>query len=189
MSEGNTPSQTVGPYFSIGFSWITRADLTRGTESGELVTIRGRVLDGEGQPVPDACLEIWQADGQGRYAQAEDSLEKMEAKRFWGFGRVPTNQQGEFSFTTLRPGPVPGPDGRLQAPHLVISVFMRGLLERLITRMYFPVESGEATDAILELVPRARRKTLIARAGGAGNNLFDWDVCLQGEQETVFFDC
>jgi protocatechuate 3,4-dioxygenase, alpha subunit len=190
MSERRTtPSQTVGPFFSIGFSWLDRTDLTEGTQRDQAVTIHGRVLDGDGQPVPDAVLEIWQADGGGRYTLAEDAGDMVASQRFWGFGRVPVNDAGEFCFRTIKPGSVPGADGTRQAPHLAVSVLMRGLLKRLVTRIYFPEDAGNATDPVLSRVPASRRSTLIARAEGPQGKTLVWDVHLQGAEETVFFDC
>jgi protocatechuate 3,4-dioxygenase alpha subunit len=188
MDGRGTPSQTVGPYFSIGFSWLERSDLTEGARSGTRVTIRGRVLDGEGQPVPDAVLEIWQADDKGCYAASETAEDLVAAKDFLGFGRVSTNEQGEFCLKTIKPGGVLGPGGKPQAPHLQVSVFMRGLLRRLVTRMYFPGEPANETDAVLGLVPAERRQTLIAQATTAEAETLLWDVHLQGNRETVFFD-
>jgi len=189
MGEETTPSQTVGPYFSIGLGWLNRGDLARGASGGERVTIRGRILDGEGQPVPDACLEIWQADADGKYAGPENSQENSPAQRFSGFGRIPTNDRGEFSFTTIKPGSVTGPDGRPQAPHLEISIFMRGLLRRLVTRLYFSNGPANAEDHVLNLVPAGRRATLIARPLAEDPHTLEWDIRLQGEHETVFFEC
>jgi protocatechuate 3,4-dioxygenase, alpha subunit len=188
MNCPNTPSQTVGPFFSIGFSWLERNDLTGGATSGTRVTIRGRVLDGEGQPVPDAVLEIWQADPDGRYADVEDAHSVMATNSFFGFGRVSVNDQGEFRFTTMKPGQVQGPDGKPQAPHLEVSIFMRGLLRRLVTRIYFPAESANEADAVLGLVPAQRRQTLVAQPIAAESETLVWDVHLQGDHETVFFD-
>lgn len=188
MGGQTTPSQTVGPFFSIGLSWLERADLTEGTAGGTRISIQGRVFDGDGQPVPDAVLEIWQADANGRYAHPEDAEELVGAGKFFGFGRVLVNDQGEFMFTTVKPGCVAGPDGTPQAPHLEISVFMRGLLRRLITRIYFPGEAPNEADAVLARVPPKRRHTLIANARGADQGTLLWDVHLQGEKETVFFE-
>lgn len=189
MSGETTPWQTVGPYFSIGMDWLNRSDLTHGASGSERITIRGRVLDGEGQPVPDACLELWQADARGKYALPEDVREKSPEQEFFGFGRIPTNERGEFSFMTIKPGSVHGPDGHPQAPHIQVTVFMRGLLRRLVTRLYFPDDSALATDHVLNLVPAERRATLIARPLAEEQNIFEWDIRLQGEDETVFFDC
>jgi protocatechuate 3,4-dioxygenase, alpha subunit len=186
MSGRTTPSQTVGPFFSIGFSWLERADLTEESSGGNRVTICGRVTDGADQPVPDALLEIWQADTHGRYAHPEDAGEPSKGGEFFGFGRVPVNQEGHFCFTTRKPGSSRLPDGTPQAPHLVISIFMRGLLRRLVTRIYFPGDPGNEKDPVLARVPEPRRHTLIARAEG---ETLLWDVHLQGDKESVFFDC
>ena len=188
MNGRSTPSQTVGPYFSIGFSWLERNDLTQGANGGTRVTIRGRVLDGDDQPVPDAVLEIWQADADGRYAYPKNEGEILAANAFFGFGRISTNDQGEFRFTTIKPGKVPGPEGTSQAPHLEVSVFMRGLLQRLVTRIYLPGEPANDADAVLALVPAPRRRSLIAQPSANEPNTLVWDVHLQGDQETVFFD-
>jgi len=188
MTRRATPSQTVGPFFSIGFSWLERTDLTEGIVDGPRVTVRGRVLDGDGQPVPDAVLEIWQADAHGRYRPETDRGPTAPAS-FLGFGRVPVSDAGEFCFTTIKPGRVDGANGLQQAPHLAISIFMRGLLKRLVTRVYFPDEPSNNSDPVFGSVPIARRPTLLARAVDAeGKNLL-WDVHLQGDHETVFFDC
>jgi protocatechuate 3,4-dioxygenase, alpha subunit len=188
MNGRSTPSQTVGPYFSIGFSWLERRDLTEGATSGTRLTLHGRVLDGEGQPVPDAVIEIWQADADGRYSHPEDAESLLASKTFFGFGRISVNDQGEYRFTTVKPGSVPGPGEKKQAPHLEVSVFMRGLLKRLVTRVYFPGEPANETDAVLGLVPAQRRDTLVARLRPAEPETLVWDVHLQGDEETVFFD-
>lgn len=188
MTYQGTPSQTVGPYFSIGMKWLYRSDLTPGAGEAEPVQIRGRVLDADGLAVPDACLEIWQADANGAYPSHESMGAAPSSEVFWGFGRVATNDQGEFHFTTIVPGCVPGPGERLQAPHLEISVFLRGLLHRLITRMYFPGRAENEGDPVLQLVPAERRATLVARKGVNGSGVLEWDVHLQGLHETVFFD-
>jgi len=188
MPSHSTPSQTVGPFFSIGLNQLNRADLAEGN-AGERVVIQGRVLDGEGHPVPDAVLEIWQADADGRYHHPEHTAPRNDATPFVGFGRIPTDDQGQFSFTTIKPGPVHGPDGKPQAPHIQISVFMRGLLRQLITRMYFPDEPLNSSDPVLRVVPESRRETLIARPTEPEPNSLEWNVLLQGENETVFFDC
>ena len=184
-----TTSQTVGPYFRIGLQWLFKDNLVGPDVAGEHIEIVGRVLDADGQPVPDAMLELWQANSQGRYAHPEDAQEKPIEIGFKGFGRVPTAEDGSFRFTTVKPGRVPGPDGKLQAPHIVVSVFMRGLLRRLITRIYFPDEPANAEDYALGLVEPARRATLVARRLPGRVGLLEWDVVLQGPDETVFFDC
>jgi protocatechuate 3,4-dioxygenase alpha subunit len=188
-----TAPATVGPYFGIGLSQLTRADLAGPGVAGERVAIEGRVLDGDGRAVDDAVLEFWQANAHGRYAHVEDTRELPLSPGFLGFGRVPTDGDGAFRLTTIKPGSVPGPGGTVQAPHLVVAVFMRGLLKHLLTRMYFPDEPGNADDPILRLVPPEWRHTLIARAApqgviGAHTCRLGWDVILQGDDETVFFD-
>ena len=183
-----TPSQTVGPFFGLGFEALEVADIAAPGVAGERVTIAGRVLDGDRKAVPDAVIEIWQADGNGKYAHPDDTQSKTAQKGFLGYGRVPTNDNGEFRFVTVKPGRVPGRDGQLHAPHLAVSIFMRGLLKRLVTRIYFPGEASNGEDFVLNLVVPARRETLIARTSGDGKQL-EWNVILQGEGETVFFDC
>lgn len=188
MSLQATTSQTVGPYFKIGLQWLNRDNLAGDGVSGERVTIQGRVLDGDGVPVPDAVLEVWQANAHGKYAHPEDTQDKPLERGFQGYGRIPANKQGAFRFSTIKPGPVPGPDGKEQAPHLVISVFTRGLLKRLVTRMYFPGDARNASDPILSLVEPAQRSTLIAKNTAGGPGALEWNVVLQGADETVFFD-
>jgi protocatechuate 3,4-dioxygenase alpha subunit len=189
MGVGTTPSQTIGPFFRIGLAPLYDGDLAKNALRGGRVTIRGRLLDGKGQAVPDAVLEIWQANAEGKYAHANDLQNKNSRDEFTGFGRVPTEENGEFLFTTIKPGAVAAPDGREQAPHLVISIFMRGLLKGLLTRMYFPDDPRNPDDFILSLVPSERRSSLIARKVAAEDRRLEWNVILQGNNETVFFDC
>ena len=179
-----TGSQTVGPFFRIGMARLFREELAEPEISGERVTIHGRVLDGHGAGVPDAQIEIWQADALGKYSETE----KVEPAGFRGFGRVPTNDRGAFRFTTIKPGSVGGPHGAVQAPHLVALVFMRGLLRHLVTRIYFGDEAANSSDPVLKLVPVERRNTLIAERENTGAGTFAWNICLQGDNETVFFD-
>lgn len=187
-----TTSQTVGPYLHIGLSGLNCADLTAGLTALDTppVVIEGRVTDGQGKPVPDGMIEIWQADAQGVYQHPDDprySGADAAKSGFTGFGRLPTEPDGSFRITTIKPGRVAGPDGTLQAPHLVVSLFMRGLLKHLSTRMYFPDEAqANQQDWILQQVPAARRATLVAQAGD--NGTLRWNVNLQGAGETVFFD-
>jgi protocatechuate 3,4-dioxygenase alpha subunit len=188
MSLQATTSQTVGPFFKIGFEWLNRDNLVGEGVSGERVTIQGRVFDGDGVPVPDAILEIWQANSHGKYDHPEDAQDKPLEPGFKGFGRVPVTAQGGFRFVTIKPGPVPGPDGKEQAPHLLVSVFMRGLLQRVVTRIYFPDEPRNGEDFILNLVEPARRSTLIAKKAAGRTGQLEWDVVMQGPEETVFFD-
>ena len=188
MSLHATTSQTVGPYFSIGLTRLRRTDLMGAGVSGEKMTIAGRVLDGNGKPVPDAMLEIWQANSHGKYAHPEDCQNKPLEPGFQGYGRIGVDENGGFQFATVKPGAVPGPDGKIQAPHIAMSVFARGLLLRLVTRIYFPDEAANADDFVLNLVEPARRGTLIARKTAVAGAL-EWNIILQGADETVFFDC
>src|SRR5271165_2841859 len=173
MSLQATTWQTVGPYFRIGLEHLDTVRLASPDERGEHVTVEGRVLDGNGKPVPDAVVEIWQADAQGEYSGRSE---------FRGFGRIPTGANGRFAFTTIKPGPVPGQGGRIQSPHLLVRVMMRGLLKDLITRMYFPDERL-SVDPVLQLVPEKRQMTLIAAPSADGSAAFTWDIELQGERE------
>ena len=181
-----TTSQTVGPYFAIGLSLLTTPDLAGTGTQGERFTLEGRVLDANRRPIPDALIEIWQADAVGKYPHEEDPQNKPMDRAFRGFGRVATDQDGTFRLTSIKPGAVPGPHESAQAPHLEVSVFMRGLMIRLTTRVYFPDEATNLTDPILSLVPEARRGTIIAKK--ADNGVLHWDVLMQGDDETVFFD-
>jgi protocatechuate 3,4-dioxygenase alpha subunit len=189
MSLQATTSQTVGPYFTIGLTRLKKTDLTAPGISGERVTISGRVLDGDGFPVTDCLIEIWQANSHGKYAHPEDDQKKPLEPGFQGYGRIPTDEHGRFSFTTIKPGPVPGPNGKPQAPHIAVSVFMRGLLRRLVTRIYFPDEPANAGDVVLNLVEPERCGTLIAKKSANELGALEWNVILQGLDETVFFDC
>jgi protocatechuate 3,4-dioxygenase, alpha subunit len=186
MSVLTTSSQTVGPYLRIGFSPLTFDALAADKIGGERIAIRGRLLDGDRKPVSDGVVEIWQANAQGKYASPEDPQNKPIEPGFRGFGRIMTDDDGAFRFTTVKPGLVPGPGGALQAPHLVVIVFMRGLLKHLLTRMYFPDEAANADDPVLNRVPADRRLTLVG--GRAGPGVLEWNIVLQGQDETVFFD-
>jgi protocatechuate 3,4-dioxygenase alpha subunit len=186
MKRVPTASQTVGPYLHIGLEWLTIGEIAPAGCPGEHVTISGRVLDADGNGVNDALVELWQADSHGRYAHPEDAREGR-TPGFRGFGRMATDATGGFSFRTIKPGPVPDCSGGMQAPHILVSVFMRGLLKRVVSRIYFPDEPLNASDSVLHLVPAERRATLIAR--GVSKSILQWDVLLQGSGETVFFDC
>ncbi|MBR0670985.1 protocatechuate 3,4-dioxygenase subunit alpha [Neoroseomonas soli] len=174
-----TASQTAGPYWHmIDFpEWadLLRADGPNAGIAGERVVLTGRITDGTGAAVADAMVEVWQADPEGRY----DS-------DFHGFGRCATDGEGRFRFVTVKPGPVPGPGNSTQAPHIVVSIFARGLMRGLVTRAYFAGDAGLAEDPVLALVPEARRSTLIAQPADAG--AWRLDIRLQGEGETVFLD-
>jgi protocatechuate 3,4-dioxygenase alpha subunit len=196
---GQTPSQTVGPFFHYGLPWKGCADLigdsdigarpelfpvehyvlaspsAKGGVEGEPIVIEGVVLDADGKVVPDAMIEIWQADAAGRYVDGSGDT------GFIGWGRASTGEDGVYRFLTIRPGRV---DAR-QAPHIAVSVFGRGVIKRLATRLYFEDEAANAADPILALVPAERRETLIARKAGA---VWRFDIVLQGDRETVFFD-
>jgi protocatechuate 3,4-dioxygenase alpha subunit len=180
-----TPSQTVGPFFDFGLCF-DRGPLVVDPGSPHAITIEGRVIDGAGVLVPDALLEFWQADERGRYRCPADPRNPGIEDGFDGFARVPTRSDGRFRLTTLKPGKVAGPGGSWQAPHLLVGVFARGLLTPQLTRLYFEDEIANAEDPILAHVPKPRRGTLIARA--AGPACYHWDLVLQGEGETVFFD-
>jgi protocatechuate 3,4-dioxygenase alpha subunit len=182
-----TASQTVGPYLHIGLAWLTIDRVAAPGCPGQHLAVGGCVLDGDGRPVTDALVEVWQADAHGRYAHPEDTRKVPLTPGFRGFGRVPTDGDGRYRFFTIKPGPVADPKGGLQAPHLVVSVFMRGLLKRLVTRVYFPDELRNADDRVLRLVPAERRGTLVARQ--TASDELAWDIILQGAGETVFFDC
>ncbi|MGH9682538.1 MAG: protocatechuate 3,4-dioxygenase subunit alpha [Candidatus Acidiferrales bacterium] len=189
MTSPSTPSQTVGPFFHLALQKLERNDIAASATSGERITIRGRVLDGDGAGVCDAMLELWQADATGDFPEPAGVREVSESKRSRGFGRVFMDANGGFEFTTLKPGRVSGPHGILQSPHIVVMVFSRGLLKPLLSRIYFPDEPSNEEDHILNLIPRERRGTLVARRRHGAGNVLEWNVILQGDAETVFFDC
>lgn len=188
MSLQATTWQTVGPFFPIGLEHLNSNRIAIADHQGEHFTIRGRVFDGVGQPIPDAVIEIWQADENGEYSGTNRNSSTGRRAVFSGFGRIPTDEQGMFSFTTIRPGPVRGPNGALQSPHLAVRLMMRGLLRGLVTRMYFPSDSL-AADPVLQLVPEQRRYTLIATLDTDRDATLTWNIEMQGERETVFFEC
>src|SRR5256885_903646 len=169
MSEV-TPSQTVGPYFAYGltprgaYAWsdLPVGNLVTPDTTGERIRIEGRVTDAKGAQINDAMIEIWQADAQGRYAHPRDNR-PLPNSSFKGFGRTGTDKDGLYAFDTIKPGAVPGPDGKQQAPHILVAFYSRGLLTHLYTRIYFDGEAANAADPILSLVPADRRQTLIAK--------------------------
>ena len=179
-------SQTVGPYLHIGLTWLNTSRIAGPGVQGERVVVQGRLLDGNGAAVSDGLIEIWQANSAGKYAHPEDRQKKALERGFRGFGRIPTDARGAFKFTTIKPGSVPGPGGMPQAPHLAVTIFMRGLLKQLSTRLYFPGEPANAQDQVLQRVPAARRATLVARRKAKG--VLQWNIVLQGKDETVFFE-
>ena len=194
-AKGITPSQTVGPYFAYGltpngkYEWndAFSNNLVTSDTTGERIRVEGKVFDGDDKIVPDCMLEIWQADAQGRFSDPQDKR-ALPNSSFRGFGRCGTDGNGGYSFDTIKPGTVPDPDGKPQAPHLVLAVFARGMLLHLYTRIYFDGEAANASDPVLALVPADRRATLIAaRKGGAGS-VYVLDIHLQGDKETVFFE-
>jgi protocatechuate 3,4-dioxygenase, alpha subunit len=195
-----TPSQTVGPYFAIGLApeplginWTATLsnNLVTPQVSGERIRIEGVVLDGDGAPIDDCLIEIWQADSAGRYAHPADQRALPNAG-FKGFGRAATDAAGAYAFDTIKPGAVSGADSIPQAPHIVVAVFARGMLRQQYTRIYFADEAANASDPVLGLVPAERRATLMATptmpAPPSGPRVYRFDIHLQGEHETVFFD-
>ena len=194
--DGITPSQTVGPYFKYGltpngeYAWndAFTGNLVTPDASGERIRVEGKVFDGDGAPVPDCMLEIWQADAQGRFSDPQDKR-ALPNSSFKGFGRCGTDANGGYAFDTIKPGQVADPDGKPQAPHLLLAIFARGMLLHNYTRIYFGGESANADDPVMALVPADRRDTLIAaRQPGNGNAVYRFDIRLQGDNETVFFD-
>jgi len=184
MSLQATASQTVGPYFKIGVEPLYQSDVAGPGALGTRIEVCGTVYDGDGLPVIDAFLEIWQADADGIYRHAEDPRLAQARGPFTGFGRMAVDGGGQYRFNTVVPGAVPGPAG-LQAPHLVVKVYMRGILKPLNTRLYFGDLSANAQDAVLALVPEARRATLMAMPSAP--KVYRWDVHMQGPEETVGF--
>jgi protocatechuate 3,4-dioxygenase, alpha subunit len=185
-----TPSQTIGPFFAVGLIWADGADVAGAGIPGA-VRIGGRVLDGAGAPVPDALVETWQADPDGCFAHPDDPRGPAgwppdgSGRGFRGFGRSATDAGGRWAIRTVKPGPVPAPDGGVEAPHLDVSVFARGLLGRLVTRIYFPDEAdANAADPVLSSIADPQmRERLIAVPNGDG---LRFDIHLQGDQETPF---
>jgi protocatechuate 3,4-dioxygenase alpha subunit len=182
-----TPFSTVGPFFKL----LVR-DRPEGTDClvsdatrGERITVAGRLIDGDGAPVEDGLVEIWQADADGHYHHPDDPHHALADPAFTGFGRAATGPGGVFVFRTVKPGVVPEPAEERQAPHILVSVMARGVMSRCWTRMYFEGEPLNATDPVLRLVPHARRDTVIARRRDQG---YELDIVLQGEKETAFFD-
>jgi len=175
-----TPSQTVGPFFHLALTLDESfGHMASAGAEGEHVTLICRVLDGDGTPIDDAMIELWQADASGIYA---DHL-----PGFRGFGRLATNEQGICVFETIRPGRVANSNGRSDAPHINVSVFARGLLKRAVTRIYFSGDPANLEDPVLALTPADRRDTLMARQDAANLSVWTFDIHLCGDRETVFF--
>lgn len=180
-----TPSQTIGPFFSFGLEWSDGPfAVSEGTPGA--IRIEGRLLDGAGRPVPDGLIETWQADPDGRFAHPDDPRGAVASQGFRGFARCPTDGEGRWAMLTLKPGPVPGIGDSMQAPHISVSVFARGLLRRLVTRIYFgDEEDRNAADPVLASLRggEADRATMIAAPMDGG---YRHDIHLQGPDETVF---
>ena len=186
MDSTPTPSQTVGPYLHLGLTDARSISRIAGDGAkGERVWVTFRVLDGEGVPVPDAMIELWQADSEGNYAHQDND---QDGGVFSGFGRLATAQDGSCTFETIQPGCVPGQGKTVQAPHINVSILGRGILKRLSTRLYFAGEPANAADPVLALVPEDRCATLLAQPDPARTGNWIFDVHLRGESETVFFD-
>lgn len=185
-----TPSQTVGPFYSIGLTRAPMNSLAAENTQGERIRIEGQVFDGEGKVVPDALIEIWQANSFGRYNHPEDIQEKPLDANFLGWGRSGTDKNGGYFFETIKPGSVPGNDEGVQAPHLNVCLMARGMLVHAFTRIYFEDEKLNDNDPVLRSIKnKARRRTLIAaRREKEGKTIYRFDIRLQGENETVFFD-
>jgi protocatechuate 3,4-dioxygenase alpha subunit len=186
-----TGSQTVGPFFAPA---LLREDagrnvLTRPETVGKHIRIEGYVFDGDRVAVPDAMIEIWQANAHGRYNHPTDQSSAALDASFLGFGRSGTAEDGSYWFETIKPGPVPFEGARLQAPHICVTVFARGLLNHAVTRLYFEDESTNALDPVLHCVPDERRVTLLARCVSIGETIiYRFDIVLQGAGETAFFN-
>ena len=188
MKLDPTPSQTVGPFFHYALLDSDQSKLVA-PDHPWAIRIWGTVRDGADEVVPDAMLEIWQANSAGRYAHAEDDREDLPLQDgFTGFGRCPTDAEGRYEFVTIKPGVVPGPEGQPQAPHILMAIFARGLLKPLVTRIYFPdEEAANANDPLLSSIEDPDlRSTLVASAVDDGSLRFA--MKLQGEGQTVYFD-
>ena len=195
--NGITPSQTIGPFAApcltpneqgkTNYPWqqLINGNLVTPDAVGDRIRIEGMMFDGQGAPVDGILFEIWQADGQGRFAHPRDP--RRTNTSFKGFGRIESNMDGSFTFDTVKPGRVPGPNGTMQAPHIVVAIHMRGILSHLFTRIYFSDEASNAEDPILQLVPADRRDTLIATRDASGA-VYRIEFRIQGDRETVFFD-
>jgi protocatechuate 3,4-dioxygenase, alpha subunit len=182
---GSTPSQTVGPFLSIGLPWADGPHLVAEGTPGAIIVV-GRLADGNGEPVPDGLVETWQADPDGRFPHPDDPRGAAVYPGFRNFGRVATDDDGRFWLRTLVPGCLPAEDGATQAPHLDVTVFARGLLKHLVTRMYFPQhDEANSADPVLRMLPEDDRALLTAVADGPDR--FRFDIRLRGDGETPFF--
>jgi len=183
------PSQTIGPFYHFGLTTNQALGcLASPGARGEHIRLRFRVLDGDGAPVPDGMIELWQADASGKYHHPADTQEKEPDPSFCGFGRLATDAGGACTFDSVRPGRVPDGRGGCQASHINVSLFTRGMLVRLVTRVYFEGDPALAEDPVLALVPEERRATLLARPDRDAPGQWNFEIRMQGERETVFFD-
>jgi protocatechuate 3,4-dioxygenase alpha subunit len=184
-----SPSQTIGPFFHFGLIAGGENILVNEDTTGQRIRIEGVVLDGDGVGIPDALVEIWQADAQGYFNHPADPSREKVDQSFHGFGRCDTDNGGRFWFKTIKPGGVPWNDGSHQAPHVNVRIFARGMLSPAVTRLYFSDEEANDTDPVLNSVERARRQTLVATLKESEElPCYCFDIRLQGEHETVFFD-
>lgn len=188
IAPGVTPPQTIGPFFHPALlrDGAVQNVLIRPETEGERIRIEGQVFDGDDAPVSDASIEIWQANRYGRYNHSTDDSNLPLDPAFTGYGRAATDDDGRFWFDTIRPGLVRFDEIRSQAPHICLTIFARGLLNHVVTRLYFEDDPANETDPILQLVPEDRRHTLIARRGEG--TVYHLDIRLQGTDETVFFN-
>jgi protocatechuate 3,4-dioxygenase alpha subunit len=190
--SNQTPSQTVGPYFHIGL--IRSGDnmnmMVNDETRGQRILVRGNVFDGDGEPIPDAMLEVWQADAEGIYGHPADPRHADADPAFDGFGRAPTDDSGEYFIKTIKPGSIEQGGQAAIAPHINFRVFARGMLIHAYTRMYFPNEKENEGDPALKMIGDADRQQTLIATHEAGEDLptYHFDVVLQGDKETVFFD-
>jgi protocatechuate 3,4-dioxygenase alpha subunit len=189
---GVTPTQTIGPFFAPALLRDVQNTLVTDTTAGQRIRIEGRVLDGAGNVVPDAMIEIWQANSHGKLNHPRDTRDLPLDPEFSGYGRSGTDDAGVYWFETIKPGPVPFSGEVMQAPHLALTIHARGMLNHAQTRLYFEDEPANESDPILALVPADRRATVIARReqadGPDGMIMYRLDIVLQGRGETVFFN-
>jgi protocatechuate 3,4-dioxygenase, alpha subunit len=184
MATPTTPSQTVGPFFALpgGMLWDDGPEVVT-TDTPDAFVLHGRLTDGNNDPIPDGLIEIWQADEQGRFDHPDDP--RPQSSSWQGFGRCPTDTEGRFRFRTVKPGPLPTPAGETEAPHIDVTVLARGMLNRVVTRVYFPdEEQANDNDPVLSTVNPVRRGTLLATIDEDG---YRFDIRVQGPEETVFF--
>jgi len=181
-----TPSQTVGPYFAIGLPFADGPMIVPEGSPGS-IRITGTIYDGRGEVIPDHLIEFWQPDAEGNFADIYGHGQQSTQSGFRGFGRYGVDDgDGSYEMVTVKPGQVPAPNGSLQAPHIDVTLFARGMLNRVVTRLYFADEpQANALDPVLATVPAARRETLLAQPSTDG---YRFDIRLQGPGETVFFD-